>query len=313
MAGSKRAATAVVSSRAGRLVVVLTMLVVVPAVIGTLVAGPSAGAALPVGVVVSVLCSMTYGRRAALGCVPLLVVAGFLAALTAGTWPWVVVIGVVAGIAGWAVPSGRSGPLAVITLIVITVPGQPDVESAVVFAGFLGLGAALGLALAARMHAPEEVERPRRGGRPLVYMAVSGVAVAIGGALGVALGWERAYWVPLTIVVLGQVERAEVPGRAGARLLGTMVGVVIVVPLVAAVVPAGALSVLGVVVMLVALSIDPSPYWRFVALLTAGVVLLLTPASGGGIDGIALERFWATVLGVAIISAAVALVGAFER
>jgi hypothetical protein len=43
-----------------------------------------------------------------------------------------------------------------------------------------------------------------------------GVAVGVGGATGVALGWERSSRVLMTILLLGQFNRDEVPGRERA-------------------------------------------------------------------------------------------------
>ncbi|MFN3257780.1 MAG: hypothetical protein ACE37B_19030 [Ilumatobacter sp.] len=105
--------------------------------------------------------------------------AGFLAALMVGAWPWVSLIGVVAGGAGCPVSSGRSRPLAIIALAVVTLPPQPEAERAAVFGVVLLLAVALGYLIAVRLPASQRVELSHRDGSRLLYAMASPSVLAV--------------------------------------------------------------------------------------------------------------------------------------
>ena len=75
---------------------------------------------------------------------------------------------------------------------------------------------------------------------------------------------------------------------------------VVVVPVLSRLVPYRVMSLVGLAVVVVALVIGSEPYWRYVAMLSAGLVMLLGPHSSGGVYRAGGQRFWSTLAGAAI-------------
>ena len=304
-------------ARFQKVVILVVVLVVVPAALGGLLAGAPAAAAVPVGVIVTMVVSASAGRTVAGTTLLVLMGVGFTAALTATGWWWVLLIAGAAGVAGWLIdprqPAALGAAMLNVTLIACTTHRQPDLRSAVIFGVFIGVGGVAGLSLAAmlarRSAAPQPPRLELHIEHSLARAATYAVAVGASGAIGVALGWDRAYWVPMTTVVLGQAVLAQQRERIQARLIGTVLGTVVVVPLLGIIAPPAAYAVVGLGVLIAALTLGTTPYWRFSMLLSASIVMLLAPDSSGSISGVQGQRLWGTCIGAAIVAAIAWLAG----
>ncbi len=304
-------------ARFQKVIILVAVLVVVPAALGWVLAGAPAAAAVPVGVIVTMVVSSSAGRAVAGTSLLVLMGVGFAAALTATGWWWVLLIAGTAGVAGWLIdprhPVGLGAAMLNVTLIACTTHQQPDLRSALIFGVFIGVGGAAGMTLAAvlarRNAAPQPPAMQLRIEHSLARAATFAVAVGASGTIGVALGWDRAYWVPMTTVVLGQAVLAQQRDRIPARVVGTVLGTVVVVPLLGLIAPTAAYGIVGLIVLIVALTIGTTPYWRFSMLLSASIVMLLAPDASSAINGVGGQRLWGTCIGAAVVASVVWLAG----
>jgi len=73
--------------------------------------------------------------------------------------------------------------------------------------------------------------------------------------------------------------------------------------------PTAAYGVVGLIVLIAALTIGTTPYWRFSMLLSASIVMLLAPDASSAINGVGGQRLWGTCIGAAVVASVVWLAG----
>lgn len=127
------------------------------------------------------------------------------------------------------------------------------------------------------------------------------------------LAWQLGIygaWLVITVLLVTQVGHDDTMKLTGARVGGTLVGVVIAAVLSALVSSQAVLIGLALVLLVMALVVKFGPrYWLFVAFLTPPIVLL-TSTGGGGVPIADAARVGYTVIAVAfvILASAIAVV-----
>jgi len=116
----------------------------------------------------------------------------------------------------------------------------------------------------------------------------------------VALGWTEPYWVPEPILILIVYVLVDKREKIPEKAIGTAVGVILVVPVAIAALPAWAVYVLAGAALLFAVW-QRKTYWRFYALFTFALVLVLAPPGQAGAE--AAHRGVEILVGIAILAA----------
>ncbi|MDO8107655.1 FUSC family protein [Isoptericola sp. b441] len=293
-------------TRVGKALALLAVAVVLPAVLVGELLGLDAARGIVLGVLGGLLATSAAGPRAATLVGTVLVIGGVAVSAAAGTWVWVVLLGVLGVAVGVLAVRAAGSPLLEVAVVLCVVPAVNDHTRLAVG---LALGDALGI-LAART-AGGSARGARESGSGVgvtVGLGVlGGVAVGGGAAIGLAAGWEHAGWLPVTVLLVGQARLADDDrGRARirARLVGTLVGLAVLVPVVLLLPPVWRLA--GTVVLLgVALSEIRVRYWLSLAAGTAAVVLV----GSGSVEETAGERLGAVLLGALVVGVISAGVG----
>jgi len=157
-----------------------------------------------------------------------------------------------------------------------------------------------GIVLARRFQAPEIVEGQRVSLPAAAAVAVVfGVALGGAAAIGVALGWTEPYWVPEPILILILYVLVDKRERIPEKAIGTALGVIFVIPVAIAALPAWAVYVLAGAAFLLAFW-QYKTYWRFYALYTFALVLVLAPPGQAGSE--AAHRGVEILVGIAILA-----------
>jgi lysylphosphatidylglycerol synthetase-like protein (DUF2156 family) len=157
----------------------------------------------------------------------------------------------------------------------------------------------------APFQAPEVVEGQRVSLPAAIGVAiVFGVALGGAAAIGVALGWTEPYWAPEPIIILVLYLLMGKRERIREKALGTALGVIAVVPVAIAALPALAIYVLAAVAFLLAIW-QYKKYWLYYGLYTFGLVLLLSPPGHVGAE--AAHRGSEILIGIAILVAGLAI------
>ncbi len=176
---------------------------------------------------------------------------------------------------------------------------------------WVGLGALLVVAAATAARAgaaPQPVPLPEAGRHALATAVVAGVGTTVTSALGLGHG----YWLVVAVAMVLAVSRDETAGQATARVVGTVVGVVLAVLATAlaptSVVLAGA-GVLGVLAL--AWTAVRETRWMAGAS-SAAIVLVGSSGLVGRASGVALERLLLTVAGAGLAALLAALLWRVE-
>jgi hypothetical protein len=295
--------------RVGVAAVVVIGVLLLPTLLVGLVAGPVAAAAFPFGAVGGVLVATGEGRAVAAALVPLVVAGGALTAATAGGWAWVVVLGVLGAAVGWMSTAGRAVAITEVAIVIAAASPLTGWRDLLVYAGFSGLGYLFGVLATRLVGAPERVPRARLTHIDPVRAAIVGAAALAGaGAIALNIGWAKPFWLPVSFLILLQFRLTSGDDDGwrmiALRVLGTYLGVVLLVPAVAWLPPAPQ-SVAVLVLLIGGLAITETAYWLSVALVTAAVVLA---ADGAGVDLLQIgeQRFGAVAIGVGLLMIVIA-------
>ena len=287
-----------ITSAAATLAVVLG----VPVVLAFLVAGPPAAGGAALGSLFGFLLALMTGLRLARAFLVPILLAASLAALLVDTVWWVVGIGLIGLLMGVLSSRGLLLPMAMIGIAwSVSRPTDPasDLVVVMVFAAVSGVYA---IALARRMGVPRVVDQPRVATSRAVLMGVGiGLAAVLAGVATQNWDNDNAYWLPMTIFILG----IPAPGvgltrRATSRVVGTAVGVAVAVTTSVLVQIAIVDYLLAFAALVVALAM-PTPRWFNAACVSGAIVLALSPTS----ESVAIggSRIGATALAAVIVLA----------
>lgn len=266
--------------------VMVTVLLGVPLLAGSVVGGPTGALAAGLGGFFSLLLVLRAGGRIARRALPVLVLVIAAAAVTVGTWWWVALLVLLGVLAGAGSTRGLLVPWALAGMLAGSTPPLAQGED---LAARLALAAAAGLyvlLVSRRLGLPEEVTALRAPAGSAVAVAVT-LGAVVGIAATIALRWSdpHAYWVPVTVFLLSMpTPGVRIDHGARQRLLGTAGGLVVAFPVVAAGVPETPRLALAVVLVLLVVVL-PRPLWLNAALVTALLVVLLDAPSSGATVG----------------------------
>jgi len=139
------------------------------------------------------------------------------------------------------------------------------------------------------------------------------VCVVIADAIARSIGWERAYWAPMTVAIVLKPDFTSTFSRGVLRLAGTFTGLALATALFHAVSPTPIMLALFIVVFMFLMRwAGPANYGVMVTALTALVVLLFASAGVGRGELIAARALF-TVSGGAIALAAYRAWPTWER
>ena len=152
---------------------------VLPVVLLYVFLGTLGSRAMVIGLLVGVLGSKLGGTRRMLYLAPAVGVVGGLGAITAYHWSWVVLLAVVAVIAGAGMRFGWLPSLLMLTFAATFPIATSSAKDAAAYGAIAAIATLYGIVLARRFKAPEVVE-----GQRVSLPAAIGVAVVFGIALG---------------------------------------------------------------------------------------------------------------------------------
>ena len=279
--------------------------VVLPVVVLYLLLGELGSRAVVMGLLLGVLGSKLGGTRRMLYLAPAVGVAGGLGAITAYHWSWVVLLVVVAAIAGAGMRFGWLPPLLMLAFSATFPAVTSSAGHAAAYGAITAIATLYGIVLARRFQAPEVVEGQRVSLPAAAAVAVVfGVALGGAAAIGVALGWTEPYWVPEPILILLIYMLMGKRERIREKAIGTALGAIAVVPVAIAALPAWAVYLLAAVAFVLAL-MTYKRYWLYYGFYTFALVLVLAPPGHAGSE--AAHRGFEILAGIAILVAGLAI------
>jgi uncharacterized membrane protein YccC len=140
-----------------------------------------------------------------------------------------------------------------------------------------------------------------------------GACVAAGEALGRNLGFQRSYWLPMTVAIVLKPDFTATFSRGLLRLAGTFAGLVFATGMVHALPSSTGVHVAELAVLVYAMRyVGPANYGVFVTLVTAVVVVLMSLA-GVSAGEVMLARGLNTAVGGAIALGAYSMWPTWER
>jgi hypothetical protein len=282
--------------------------VVLPVVLLYLFLGELGARAMVTGMLLGVVGAKIGGTRRMLYLAPAVGVAGGLGAITAYHWSWVVLLAVMAVIAGAGMRFGWLPPLLMVAFSAAFPAVTSSASHAAAYGAIAGLATLYGVVLARRFQAPEVVE-----GQRVSLPAAAGVAVVFGvvlggaAAIGVALGWTEPYWVPEPILILVLFILMGKRERIREKAIGTALGVIAVAPVAIAALPAWAIYVIAALAFVLAF-VTYKKYWLMYGLYTFALVLVLSPPGHTGSE--AAHRGSEILIGIAILVVGLAILHA---
>jgi len=279
--------------------------VVLPVVVLYLLLGKLGSTAVVMGLLVGVLGSKLGGTRRMLYLAPAVGVAAGLGAITAYHWSWAVLLAVVAVIAGAGMRFGWLPPLLMLAFSATFPVATSSARHAAAYGAITAIATLYGIVLARRFQAPEIIEGQRVSLPAAAAVAVVfGVALGGAAAIGVALGWTEPYWVPEPILILIVYVLVDKREKIREKAIGTALGVIFVVPVAIAALPAWAVYVLAGAAFLLGcwqhIFWRHKRYWRFYALYTFALVLVLAPPGQAGSE--AAHRGAEILIGIAVLA-----------
>lgn len=267
-------------------IVIVLLLLTVPALLGYWLGGESVSAAAgaAIGSLAGLLITSAAGQQNMLKFLPALALAAFAGYSLYGS-PWWAAVCILLGLAvGWEAHRGLHMPLAIVAVVFcVARPGVDDFSSTAYIIAIV-LGAINGMLLARKLGAPERMAPPildeRRSG---IFALLVGGTTAVAVFLMSLLDNPQSYWLPMTVFILAVPKPgARLAQRVGHRLLGTVVGVVLAGLAIAAGSPDG-LGLVIASILLVAAFVVREPNWLNQTLVSAAVVLVMTPIYGSAV------------------------------
>ena len=290
--------------------IVLTL--VIPAVLARAVAGPVAAYALLMGTLAAMCGAMRSGWARALRVLPLIAALGVIGPLVGYGWGWVVVLAGVGLVSGLGYPSGYLPALMYAGFVPTIVHESAHLADAL-FAGLFALaGGVVGIELGRRLGAPKRFDRPPRlPGGALLPGIVGCVLMGVGAAIAVATSLPHGYWIPLTLIAVVPVLVTGVAGRGRQRLVGTLAGLLIVIPVSFIAMPPWMFYVLGVLLIIPGLVLMKKNYAYYAFFESAGVVMIVS--AGQDVLETGADRALAAVIATMLLVVMVAVVTAILR
>lgn len=271
---------------------IMTIAMLVPPVIASLLGHPSVAGALILPVLAGLLPAQMAGVRTGLAAaVGVAVASGAAVAVTGDALLGALVMGVTSLATGLACRWGRSKNLIIVIITVgFVVCAPPTVVSSNPSVNGLALGT---VTLAAALwgvlvgwfnskDAPQPPHNLESWARTWSYAVILAILAAIAAYVSIEIDWKHAgAWFILTIAVVFQPYLKDSLQRTWQRAAGTILGVVAAF-LIHLVIPwHTALTILGFVLIMLSLFVMTNPrypYWAFVTLLTPGIVLVASTA-----------------------------------
>jgi hypothetical protein len=253
----------------------LVATVAVPAGVAVLIAGGSAGGAVLMGTVLTLAGAMASGVPAARRAVVAMTFGAGLGAMSTGSWAWVLVVTVMAVIAGLEADRQAMPAFTLAAIMAVMAPAATTVLEVGIFALGAWLGALYGLAIARRLDPTPSIPDTVMG--PAMAATVLGLGVASTAAIAVVMQEPRATWIPLTVLVVVGTAPRGYAGRTRDRVTGTVAGVAIALVLVALHPPSWLVTMLGLAAVIGSLAAAAGPYWLQVTWITLAVVLTAGP------------------------------------
>jgi uncharacterized membrane protein YccC len=140
-----------------------------------------------------------------------------------------------------------------------------------------------------------------------------GCIVAISALIAAAWDSEHDYWLPLIVFLLvAPSADLSLRQRAGARVLGTVLGAALSVVFIPLQLPGG-LDLLAGFTLLVLAFVYPKPLWLNAGFTAAAIILMLTAGSQEEGALASLDRITATVVGALLMLAATAVAVLLSR
>lgn len=295
-----------------RVILGIILVMVIPIAIAALVAGPVAAGAVGTGVIAGLSGAVRSGWHRAAWVVPLVGLLGLASALVGYGWGWVVVIGFVGLCAGAGLPAGFAPALLYAGFVPVMLHVSAGVREAVLAAVFAMLGAVIGVVTGRRMGATPETPAPTKWHGHEVPAAIVGMILFAGGAaIAVGTGLPHGYWIPLTLVVVIPPMLQDDTHRGRKRLLGTVLGVALVIPLSLIPLPSWAFYVVGFALLVPALAIMKRSYTFYAFLESAAVVMLVS--AGNNVLGTEEARLEGTAIAIALVAATAVIVTLLAR
>lgn len=259
----------------------VTVLLGVPLLAGGIAAGATGALAAGLGAVFTLLMVLKAGSRTALRVLPGLVLVIALAALAAGTWWWVALLVLLAVLAGLGSTQGGLVPVALAGMLAASTPPLGTGEHLLVRLSLAAVAGVYVVVVGRRLGLPDAVPAVRAspGSAPAIAL-VLGAVVGVGATIALRWSDAHAYWIPVSIFLLSiPVPGVRIHSAARQRLLGTVLGLAVPVPLVVLGVPGLLRIPLAVLLLLLVLAV-PRPVWLNAAFMTALLVLLLDAPAG---------------------------------
>ena len=297
-----------------RSALLIGLLFVLPGAVGLLCAGAFGAATIVIGTFAGFLGAFSCGWQRARRHVPVVGVAVALGALTGGTWWWVLLVTVLGAVAGY---SSRWGLMPIYGLALVFAITAPTIEHAtsgtdaltwarlltgialVVVGGMFGTELARRAGLASTLSTEEE-----KPGSAAILGVVTALALAVSAAIAVTSTVDHAYWLPMTVAIVVMPSSQGRFKRGRDRLVGTLVGLAVTLPLAWVHPPRAASLVLAYVCLLVLLSIT-GPYWLQITFGTAMLLLVVAPDTTVQTAG---DRALLTAAGVVVLAISAAIV-----
>ncbi|MFM9018905.1 MAG: FUSC family protein, partial [Actinomycetota bacterium] len=219
-------------------------------------------------------------------------------------WGWVVVMGVVGLAAGIGMPYGYMPALLYAGMVPTMATQVVGLRDAILSAVFAVLGGLIGVLTGRRLGMKAEVPGKANW---IGYEWVSGAIVAglfvIGTSIAVATGLPHGYWVALTlIVVIPPIVQGDDTKRGRERLIGTVAGLAIIIPISLIPLPEWAFYVIGFILLIPAFVVMQKSYTYYAFFESAAVVMLVS--AGNDLIGLDAARVEAQVIGVTLVAVA---------
>lgn len=290
--------------RIARVVVAIVLVLIAPMLIALLVAGPGAAAATLMSIVATVSGAVRSGWQRAAWMPPLIGAYAVVACTVGYGWGWVILLGFAGLIAGIGFPSGVMSALLYAGLVPTMVTQVVGLRDALLTGAFAILGGVLGVLVGKRIGTKPTVpgNEKWRGHEALSGALVAGLFVA-GTAIAVSTGLPHGYWIALTlIVVIPPIAQGDDTKRGRERLVGTIGGLLIVIPVSLIPLPQWAFYLIGFALLVPAFVVMRKNYTYYAFFESAAVVMLVS--AGNDLVGMDAARIEASAIGVALVAVA---------
>jgi len=292
--------------RTAHVVGAVLLVAVLPAVLLWVLIGEFAASAMFVGLLLGVVGSKLGGARRMAYLAPAVGLAAGLGAYTAYDWSWAVLLAIAGVITGAGMRFGWFAPLLMIPFAATFVVPEASARNATIYGVIVGIATLYGVVVARRFGVAEVIEGPHLS-LPLtaVTAVVFGTVMGLSASIGVALGWTEPYWVPEPVLILVLYILMGKRDRIRGKAIGTSLGIAATIPVALISPPAWALTTVGTIAFVVALT-QAKTYWLMYGLYTFSLVLLLSAPGQVGFE--AEERGFQILAGVGLLVIGLAIV-----